>query len=125
MDQRWGARADERVRSSGGDEAFDAAIARRQTTLQRYGTEWTPHQDDILHFLYIGDLVKVVIGNEWDEFRKVFGDKRKTQESLRVVTQCRNEVEHFRPLPAREIMRLHVAASDLLDEIGPFVARFQ
>ena len=64
-------------------------------------------------------------GNEWDEFRKVFRDKRKTEESLAVVTQCRNELEHFRPLPEREIMRLQVAASDLLDDIGPFVARFQ
>jgi hypothetical protein len=52
-------------------------------------------------------------------------DLGETQEGLAVVTQCRNELEHFRPLPAREIMRLQVAASDLLDEIGPFVARFQ
>jgi hypothetical protein len=69
--------------------------------------------------------VKVLIGNEWDEFRKVFHDKRKTQEDLAVVTQCRNELEHFRSLPAREIMRLQVAANDLLDGIGPFVARIQ
>lgn len=118
MDERWGGKADARIRLAIGDESAAKADRSKDTTLERYYADADEFTKELLDFLYIGDIAKVILGSEWEIFRRVFADKRATEHNLKVVAGCRNEVQHFRSLPDHERLRAFVAIGDLLSEIS-------
>lgn len=118
MDKRWGGRADERIRMAIGQTSEAKAKTSMEVSLQRYYPEADNFTKEFLDYLYIGDLMKVILGNEWEIFRRVFKSKADTQHNLNVVASCRSEVQHFRELPDKERLRAFLAIRDLLDEIA-------
>lgn len=117
MDERWGGRADERVREAIGTVSTAKADSSMEKSLDKYYPDADVLTKEFLDFLYIGDLKNIILGNEWELFRRVFSDKKTTEHNLSVVAGCRNELQHFRALPDRERLRAFVAIGDLLAEI--------
>ena len=117
MDQRWGGRADERVKLAIGTVSAAKAVSTMEKSLDKYYPDADVLTKEFLDFLYIGDLKNIILGTEWELFRSVFADKRATEHNMGVVAGCRNELQHFRILPGRERLRAFVAIGDLLSEI--------
>jgi hypothetical protein len=119
MDQRWGGKSDNRIRQAIGADSAAKADRSLESTLDRYYPEADSISKDFLDFLYIGDLAKIILGSEWELFRRIFTDKKATEHNLKVVAGCRNELQHFRAIPEHERLRAFVAIGDLLGEIAP------
>ncbi len=117
LEERYAGKADQRVELAIGADALTMAQERLARSL-RFRPASDSSTSEILEFLYIGDLERIICGNEWQHFREIFGDKKETQRNLQIAAGCRTEVQHFRTLPRRECAKAWVAASELLDKVG-------
>jgi hypothetical protein len=117
LEERYAGKADQRITLAIGEEAQGQAQERLARSL-RFRPASDSSTSEILEFLYMGDLEKIISGNEWQHFRDIFGDKKETQRNLQIAAGCRNEVQHFRTLPKRECAKAWVAASELIEKIG-------
>jgi hypothetical protein len=114
LERRWAAKAEKRIEAAIGEDGIKAARDRMDKSL-RFRDASETAVEEILEFLYIGDLQRIALGNEWQEFRHVFSDKRETERNLQIVASCRNEVQHFRALSGRELLKAYLAGTELLD----------
>lgn len=118
MQSRWGGQADQRIKKAIGDTAWNSASDRMARTIVTRGEAET---QDILDYLNYGDISNIIIGHEWDVFRRAFKDKKKIESDLRIATQSRNDIMHSRQLSEVDEMRTKVAISDLDEEIHEFI----
>ena len=119
LNERWGGRADKRIREAIGPEAVAKAEASMTSSLQKWYPEADSYIKDFLDYVYIGDLSNIVCGREWDVFRVIFSDKQEIQRNLGIIAAARNEFQHYRDLPSDEILRVTLAAKDVLKRIKP------
>ena len=118
LDLRWGGRADDRVKDSIGKADFDKAVARRESSIRPYDPREAIGPQDILLFCYLGDLQKVICGHEWEQFRRVFRDRKETESNFKIIVDARNNLKHNRTVPELELMRTWVAIQDLLRQMS-------
>jgi hypothetical protein len=71
---------------------------------------------DVLDYLYLGQLTKLVqAGETWDQFSGLFrGRKEVLQDLVSKIAPVRNDRAHFRPVPEKELLRCSLACDDLL-----------
>jgi len=53
-------------------------------------------------------------GPAWDMFKGFFRDKRQLEDLLNAIKPVRNDLAHFRAVPAKELDRCRIAADDLV-----------
>jgi hypothetical protein len=49
----------------------------------------------------------------WELFKEGFRDKRELEDLIRPISTVRNDVAHFRSVPAKELERCRMAIDDL------------
>jgi hypothetical protein len=117
LEQRWGAKAEERIKLSIGKIDYDKAKERQENS-KRLRSEDELLISEILEYLYIGDMLKILIGNEWQEFRDMFVDKKELERNLGIVATSRNELQHFRKMPNTDLLRAYLASIDVLSKLS-------
>lgn len=114
---RWGDGAESKLQSALGEKAWSRILENRAQSGYKNGRLATP-PEPILSFAYLGQLGALVIwGPAWDMFKGMFRDKREVEDLLRGITPVRNDVAHFRAVPAKELARCRVAADDFISMI--------
>jgi hypothetical protein len=116
LTERWGQNTEERIDKAIGAKAMAAARDRYESRVVKYDRDRRKDTTDILDYIYLDDLKKIVIGPEWQEFRQVFKDKRRTEESIETIGSASIELRHMRPLDQVELMRAYVAIQDTVKQ---------
>jgi Cdc6-like AAA superfamily ATPase len=119
LNERWGGRADKRIHDAIGTEAVAKAEASMTSSLQKWYPDVDSYTKEFLDYVYIGDLRNIICGREWDVFRVMFGDKQEVQRNLGIIAAARNEFQHYRDLPPDEVLRVILAAKDVLKRLKP------
>ena len=112
---QWRGKADQRIRSVLGEQAWDGIERNRGKYLRQYPmSSDTADSEDILKFCYFGQLAQLMMSGEgWALFRPPFKDKRQLEDLVASIIPVRNDGAHFRPVPKNELLRCSVALSDL------------
>ena len=114
-DAEWGARADGQIAATLGKDALATIEKNRAKHLAAYGSAIDPTTADLLDYCYLGQLGQLMTANPaWKLFQAAFRDKRELEDLLKCVIPVRNDLAHFRRVPAKELDRCRVAADDLL-----------
>ena len=117
--EKYGVKSDRRITMALGTGEAEAARARRDSSLRRFQPDRDVDQLDILEYVYIGDLLKIVCGPDWELFRPTFkGDKKKLDHAISVIAPARNELAHNREIPPRELLRAYLESTELLELIA-------
>ena len=115
---KYGIGIEKRICMGLGAEESEAARGRRDASLRRFQPEREMSTPDLLDYVYIGDLLKLIVGPDWALFRETFKlEKKRVDHACSAIAPARNELAHHRKLPDRDLMRVYVEASDLLDAI--------
>lgn len=111
----WGAGADARIAATLGTDAVATIQKNRAKHLSVYGDAIDPATADLLDYCYLGQLGQLMSANHaWKLFKPAFRDVRELEDLLKCVIPVRNDLAHFRRVPAKELDRCRVAADDLL-----------
>jgi hypothetical protein len=114
----WGD-ADRQIAATLGAEAMGVIDRNRAKHHAAYAGGIDPTSTDLLDYCYLGQLGQLMMANNaWALFREAFRDKRELEDLLRAITPVRNDLAHFRRVPAKELDRARVAADDILTAIG-------
>jgi hypothetical protein len=117
--ERWGSNADGRIERILGETSVATIHRNRDKYLKQYKYSDAPHGDDILDFLYLGQLIQLMRSNEtWDLFKTPFRDKRQLEDLAAAIIPVRNDAAHFRTVPSNELDRCRVAVHDLRRILG-------
>jgi hypothetical protein len=118
LGEKYGVAVEKRICMALGQDA-DVARGRRDASLRRFQPERETSTPDLLDFVYISDLLKVVCGPDWHLFRTAFNsDKSKIDYATKIIAPARNELAHNREMPSRDLMRAYLEATDLLEIIS-------
>jgi hypothetical protein len=113
--QKWADQADAIIASILGPKSMETISASRAKTSKSY--RYTPHtaDDDLLHYVYFGQLSQLILANvSWALFSQRFRDKRELEDIVKDVIAVRNDSAHFRNVPDRERVRCTIRCGDLI-----------
>jgi hypothetical protein len=114
-DAEWGVRADGQIAATLGKDALAAIEKTRSKHLAVYERAIDPATADVLDYCYLGQLGQLMSSNAaWTLFQSAFRDKRELDDLLKRIIPVRNDLAHFRRVPAKELDRCRLAADDLL-----------
>lgn len=113
---KWGAHADEHIRSGLGDDSWFKILENREKYLKSYPRSQSAiDSGEVLHFTYLGQLVQLIMWKKsWDQFKHLFRDSRELEDMIRDILPVRNDGAHFRSVPNHELDRCRVRCIDLL-----------
>ncbi len=114
---KWGAQAEEHVVDAFSEKEQAGLTDRRSRHLRAFPLAGGPVEQDSLGYLYLGDLVRLIHGPAWDQFKPVFGEKAVLDGLLRNISPVRNDRAHFRPVPEKELQRCAIACDDILEHL--------
>ena len=112
--ERWGSKAERRMEEALGTEQWAKIIGNRDQHSYRL-TRRSPQGKPILDYAYLGQLGSLMLwGPAWDMFKGSFRDKRQLEDLLNAIKPVRNDLAHFRVVPAKELDRCRITADDLV-----------
>jgi len=112
---RWKEQADDRIRKILGEDASKSIEKMQQKESSQYPLSPTPGKPDLLDYCYLGQLVTLVLSAEaWELFKHLFKDKHQLEEIVKCIMPVRNDRDHFRPVPVKELKRCQIASDDLM-----------
>ncbi|HOX45661.1 MAG TPA: ATP-binding protein [Myxococcota bacterium] len=120
LHRRWAGKTSSRIRSSVGEEAFMNAQQRLEKSLRKAPEDDFSSRTEILDYMYLGDLKKIIIGDEWQEFRGIFDDKKELTRNLSIANDASIELRHGRQMSEKEMLRALLSASDLQEQLKKF-----
>lgn len=116
---QWGTKADSQFASVLGGEAVATIEKNRAKHLAVYHGAIDAASADLLDYCYLGQLGQLMTTNAaWAMFQDAFRDKRQLDDLLKCLVPVRNDLAHFRRVPAKELDRCRVAADDLLEALA-------
>lgn len=114
-DSEWGGGAEGKIASVLGSDAMVTIEKNRAKHQAVYRAGTSSETADTLDYCYLGQLGQLMVaGPAWKLFQAAFRDKRELEDLLKAVIPVRNDLAHFRRVPAKELHRCRVAADDLL-----------
>lgn len=112
--ERWGDSADARIHNLLGTDGIETVNRNRAKYLKQYKFSDALHGDEILDFLYLGQLRQLMTaGDAWALFTPAFRDKRQLEDLTGAIIPVRNDAAHFRSVPPNELDRCRIAVGDL------------
>lgn len=116
---RWGPGADAQIVSTLGRDAMATIEKNRAKHLASYGGAFSASPGDLLDYCYLGQLGLLMVANSaWAMFQEAFRDKRQLDDLLKAIIPVRNDLAHFRRVPAIELDRCRLAANDLMGALA-------
>lgn len=115
----WGSQANGQMSAGLGQVAMAMIEQNRAKHLASYAHSIAPDAADLLDYCYLGQLGQLMMSNAaWKLFMAAFRDRRELEDLLKAIVPVRNDLAHFRRVPAIELDRCRIAANDLLGKVG-------
>jgi hypothetical protein len=96
----------------------ESVLASTLSMRERSRPDATLPKLDLLHFLFLGQLVRLLLRNPvWQRAKQVFRDKRWLEDRIRDIAPVRNDCAHFRPVADDQLARCRLACFDLLTQL--------
>jgi hypothetical protein len=103
------------VKKTLGEDAWSTIQENKRKGSRAYRYSAPEIEDPLLDFMYLGQLVQLIIYRDaWDLFKHLFRDKRQLEDILADISPVRNDHAHFRRVPPRELLRCRLRCEDLL-----------
>ena len=117
--EKWKNSADSTIERLLGTQSMETIARNRDKYARQYKYSTAPHGEEILDFLYLGQLSELIKSNDaWALFGEAFRDKRQLEDLISAIIPVRNDAAHFRSVPKNELDRCRIAVSDLRGAIG-------
>lgn len=117
--KKWAERGESMMRQVLGEDAWTVVQRTRERHPAQYPRSSEREPRGVLEFCYLGQLIQLMTSNQaWELFKEPFRDKRELEDLIRPITAVRNDVAHFRSVPARELERCRMAIDDLNVIVG-------
>jgi hypothetical protein len=111
----WGEASDKQIGMALGEQDMVSIGKYRAKHLSIYGGAIDGESADLLDYCYLGQLARLMLSNNaWKLFQPAFRDKRQLEDLINCVIPVRNDLAHFRRVPAKELDRCRIAADDLI-----------